>query len=322
MDAGRIDLNLLLVLQAVGQERNVTRAARRLGLSQPAVSSAVARLRQALGDPLFVRSSGGMAPTPRARRLLESVDAAMGLIRQGLQEGESFDSAQSRTSFTLLASEIGERHFLPSLMARLRRTAPHVRVQVRQVSGGSYGAALETGLADLLIGHLSQPLSSLRSRRLFSDRFVCMVRQGHPVLDQPLTLERYLALDHVVITRRGARDGMVTAALARLGGERRVAIAVPHFTAAPAIVAATDLAATVPAQLVRLHAEGEVAGVALPFDVPPIDVGLYWHERLQGDAANQWLRRTFVELFAASSQDPGHDPDGRPRHAAACPSIA
>ena len=302
MDANRIDLNLLQVLQAVDQERNITRAARRLGLSQPAVSSAVARLRQALGDPLFVRSSDGMSPTPRARRILDAVDAAMGLIRQGLHEGGTFDPRTAATGFNLLLSDIGEFVYLPRLLARVQAEAPCIQIHVRQLFGGTYGNALETGLADLAVGHLSRPLSSLRARRLFSDGFVCMVRQGHPVLDAPLTLERYLALSHVVITRRGARDGMVASALAGIGAERRVALAVPHFTAAPAIVAGTDLAVTAPGKLASLHAGLGVVGVELPFAVPRIEVGLYWHERLHHDAASQWLRRIFIELFAEDAR--------------------
>jgi DNA-binding transcriptional LysR family regulator len=298
MDDKGIDLNLLRVMQAVDQEGSVTQAAQRLGLSQPAVSNALARLRRALGDKLFVRSTHGMEATPRARRVLEALDGAMGLIRQGLRDGTQFDPAHAREEFNLLTSDLGEIVYLPTLMAYLQRHAPLTQVRVRQLAHGGYAEALEAGLADLAVGYLPHPRSSLRSRRLFSDHFVCMVRSGHPMLDAPLTLDSYSALRHVVVSRRAAREGLLTPALAALGVERSVALVVPHFLAAPAIIAVSDLAVTVPSGLARLYGRSGVVGVPLPFAVPPIELALYWHERLQDDAASRWLRGVFVELFA------------------------
>jgi DNA-binding transcriptional LysR family regulator len=148
------------------------------------------------------------------------------------------------------------------------------------------------------VGYLPHPRSSLRARRLFSDRFVCMLRAGHPVLDAPLTLDGYLALRHIAVSRRDGREGLLTPALAALGVERRIALVIPHFLAAPAVVAASDLAVTVPSGLARLYAGAGVVGIPLPFAVPPIELALYWHERLQDDAAHRWLRGVFVDLFA------------------------
>jgi DNA-binding transcriptional LysR family regulator len=298
MDDKGIDLNLLRVMQAVDQEGSVTQAAQRLGLSQPAVSNALARLRRSLGDKLFVRSTHGMEATPRARRVLDALDGAMGLIRQGLRDGVHFEPARAAEEFNLLISDLGEIVYLPTLMAYLQHHAPLARVRVRQLARGGYAEALEAGLADLAVGYLPHPRSSLRSRRLFSDHFVCMVRAGHPMLDAPLTLERYAALRHVVVSRRAAREGLLTPALAALRVERSVALVVPHFLAAPAIVAVSDLAVTVPSGLARLYGRAGVVGVPLPFAVPRIELALYWHERLQDDAANRWLRGVFVELFA------------------------
>lgn len=298
MDASDVDLNLLRVMQAVDQEGSVTRAAQVLGLSQPAVSNTLARLRRALGDPLFVRSSQGMEATPRARRVLDALDAAMGLIRQGLRDRAEFDPTRTTEEFNLLVSDLGEMIFLPALMAHMQRHAPMARIRIRQLARGGYAEALEAGLADLAVGYLPHPRSSLRSRRLFLDSFVCMVRRGHPVLNAPLTLDRYTGLSHVAVSRRGAREGLVTTTLAALGVERRIALAIPHFAAAPGVVAASDLAVTVPGSLMRLCAGSGVVGVALPFASPSIELALYWHERLHEDAAHQWLRATFVTLFA------------------------
>ena len=297
MDADRIDLNLLRVMRAVDQDGSVTRAAQRLGLSQPAVSNAIARLRRALGDPLFVRSSHGMEATPRARRVLDALDAAMGLIRQGLRDGAGFDPASAEESFNLLLSDLGEIVYLPRLMAHIQAHAPRVALQVRQFSSGGYAEALEAGLADLAVGYLSNPRSSLRSRKLFSVRFRCIVRAGHPVLDGPLTLDRYAALSHIAVSRRGGREAMVTTALAALGIERRIALVVPHFFATPAVVAATDLAVTVPANLAQLYEGRGIVSLDLPFAVPAVELALYWHERMHEDPANRWLRTAFVDLF-------------------------
>ena len=298
MDAAGIDLNLLRVMQAVDQEGSVTRAAQRLGLSQPAVSNALARLRRALGDPLFVRSTLGMEPTPRARRVLVALDGAMGLIRQGLRDSDAFDPASATDTFNLLISDLGELIYLPPLLAHLQAHAPSIQIQVRQLARGGYAEALEAGLADLAVGYLPHPRSSLRARRLFSDRFVCMVRTGHPVLDAPLTLERYAALSHIAVSRAGGREGVVTAALAALGVERRIALVIPHFAAAPGVVAASDLAVTVPSNMIGMYAAAGVAGIEVPFALPPIELALYWHERLHEDAGSRWLRALFVELFA------------------------
>lgn len=300
MDASSIDLNLLRLMQVVDQEGSVTRAAQRLGLSQPAVSNGLARLRRALGDPLFVRSSSGMEPTPRARRVLEALDSAMGLIRLGLRDDVEFDPAVATDEFSLLVSDLGELTYLPRLMQHVQQNAPGCRLRVRQLARGGYAEALEAGLADLAIGYLPQPRGSLRSRRLFTDCFVCMLRTGHPALEHPLTLERYLALSHVAVSRAGGREGLVTATLAGLGAERRIALVIPHFAAAPGVVAGTDLAVAVPSQLADVYAGTGVVTIPLPFDVPRIEIALYWHDRLQEDPASRWLRGVFVALFGRS----------------------
>jgi DNA-binding transcriptional LysR family regulator len=299
LDADGIDLNLLRVMQAVDQEGSVTLAALRLGLSQPAVSNALARLRRTLDDPLFVRSTGGMEATPRARRVVDALDAALGLIRQGLRDDTAFEPGRSTETFDLLMSDLGEVVFLPRLMAHMREHAPLATVRTRQLARGSYAEALEAGLADLAVGYLPQARGSLRSRRLFSDQFVCMVRAGHPVLDGPLTLERYAKLSHLSVSRRGNQEGLVTSALAAVGVERRVALVLPHFAAAAGVVLASDLAVTAPRRLLETHAGTGMVGIALPVVVPGIDLALYWHERLHDDTAHKWLRELFVKLFAA-----------------------
>ena len=298
MDEDGIDLNLLRVMQVVDHEGSVTRAARRLGLSQPAVSNALARLRRSLGDPLFVRSTSGMEATPRARRVLHALDAAMGLIRLGLRDGTQFDAARTQEEFSLLISDLGETMYLPTLMAHLGVHAPRARIRVRQLASSDYAEALEAGLADLAVGYLPHPRSSLRFRPLFTDRFACFMRHGHPSANETaLTLERFSALSHVVVSRKGGREGLVSEALEAAGVRRHVSLVVPHFSAAAAVVAVTDLAATLPSTMMPLFGGANLVSVPLPFNIPQIDLSLYWHERVQEDAASRWLRSVFVTLF-------------------------
>jgi len=301
MDTDGIDLNLLRVMQAIDQEGSVTLAASRLGLSQPAVSNALARLRRMLDDPLFVRSSAGMEATPKARRVVAAMDAALGLIRQGLRDGAAFDPVSAQDEFSLLMSDLGELVLLPRLMAHLQVHAPHVTVRTRQLSASSYAETLEAGLADLAIGYLPRARSSLRSRLLFSDEFACLVRPGHPILGEPFTLDRYAGLSHVAVSRRGRVEGLVTTALANAGVERRLALVLPHFAAAPGVVLASELAATAPRRLLGVMSGTGLVGLPMPLPMPTIELGLYWHERSQEDAAHRWLRSTLVRLFAATA---------------------
>lgn len=297
MNEDAIDLNLLRVLKAIEVEGSVTAGAQRLGLSQPAVSNALGRMRRILGDPIFVRSTTGMQATQRGRRLLASFDAAMGLIRQGLHDGRSFDPDTSTAQIVVLVSEMGELALLPSLTHALAVRAPALRLSVRQLSRTQHAVELEAGLADLAIGFIAAPRRSLRVRRLFQDRFVCMMRAGHPATTDPLTLERYLALSHIAVSRHG-RERVVTDALIARGAERRIALTIPHFTAAPMIILRSDLVVTVPQRLVEIFEPMGIIGRELPFPIPKLTLSIYWHEQQTTNPANQWLRSLFVELFA------------------------
>ncbi|MCW5770094.1 MAG: LysR family transcriptional regulator [Rhodospirillaceae bacterium] len=298
MDITELDLNLLLVFQTIHREQNVTRAAARLGLSQPAVSSALARLRRILGDPLFVRSRQGMQPTMRARQLLQPIDQGLGLISQGLQQHTGFDPKRSEASLTLLVSDIGEIVYLPPLVNRIRSLAPGMRLRVRQLSQNRYAEALESGAADLAIGFIASLRSSYRYRRLFSDHFVCIARSDRPGLGNTIRAQQFLEAEHVVMSRAGDFDSVVTKALARLGYRLKIAVSVPHFHAIPAIVARTDLVAVVPHALARLAGESSpIKIVPLPFHIPSLQVGLHWHARCHDDPANRWLRKVMIELL-------------------------
>jgi molybdate transport repressor ModE-like protein len=301
MNEETIDLNLLRVMKAIELEGSVTAGAQRLGLSQPAVSNALGRMRRVLDDPVFVRSTGGMQATPRGRRLLAAYDAAMGLIRRGLTEGGIFDPASTSSRFVLLLSDVGELVFLPPLMQALAARAPGLHIQARQLARTEHAPALEAGLADLAVGYIASPRGSLRVRPLFQDRFVCMMRTGHPAANEPLTLDRYLDLSHVAVSRHGP-ERLVANALIGMGAERKTVLSIPHFAAAPTIILRSDLVVTVPSRLVGVFAALGVTSRELPFAVPVLSLSLYWHERQTDDPASRWMRALFVELFAPASR--------------------
>jgi DNA-binding transcriptional LysR family regulator len=292
------DLNLLVAFDALVAEGNVTRAAERVGLTQPAMSHALARLRKVVGDPLFLRTPQGMTPTPRAVELVEPVRRALAEIDRALHQQNRFDPGAAKRSFTLATVDFGSLVVVPPLLARLRRDAPGVDLVVRQLRTEAIEKQLAEGEVDVAIGVLYDENEAWRmSRRLFDDRFVCVLREGHPALAGPLTLDAFCALDHALIAPRGRRGGFVDTALARLGRRRRVALCIPHFLAAPIVVAQSDLILTLPERIAKSFA------AILPLRIvdPPLEVegfstSAFWHELAARDPAHAWLRQTIVDV--------------------------
>lgn len=295
------DLNLLVAFDALVAEGNVTRAAERVGLTQPAMSHALARLRKVVGDPLFLRTPQGMTPTPRAVELVEPVRRALAEIERALHQPHRFDPAGAQRTFTLACVDFGSLVVLPPLLARLRKEAPGVDLVVRQLRNESIEKQLADGDVDLAISVLyGQDDAWMVSRRLFDDRFVCVLREGHPALAAPLDLDAFCALDHALIAPRGRRGGFVDTALARLGRRRRVALAIPHFLAAPIVIAGSDLILTLPERIARSFA----AMLPLRIVDPPLEVegftmSAYWHELAARDTAHAWLRGLVVDVCRA-----------------------
>jgi DNA-binding transcriptional LysR family regulator len=307
MDLGKVDLNLLVVFDAVIRERNVTRAGQRLGLSQPAVSAALARLREIFGDPLFIRTSTGVTPTQRAQQLVEPVGTALLLIRDALEEQCRFDPLKSRREFNLFTMDIGEARFLPKLVRHLHGIGSSMCVTATTLSKDPV-AGFETGAIDLALGYwpsFSRRLG-FRQERLFDDTFVCICRADHPGLGEPLTIEDYVRHPHVVVAAQGKTDGPIERALSHHGLTRRIAARVPHYLSAPAIVAQSDLIATMPANILgELGLTGSLRIMTLPFRVSTFPVTLYWHRRAQKDAALQWMCALICRLF--QQQEPATD---------------
>lgn len=281
-----LDLNLLHVFQAVHETRHVGRAAERLGLSQPATSHALTRLRLALGDPLFVRASGGVAPTAKASQFARQVDAALKLLDAAIHEAEAFDPARSRRRFTVHMSDIGADEFLPQMMAAVGEQAPGVQLEAVQLEPAAIGPALEDGRLDLALGYLPT-LVGTEHAPLLEERYVVLLRRDHPLaggLTDRAALERLdfiLVKSHVEPAR----------ALHTLGLEPRIRLALPHFMVVPAILAATDLAVILPLRPAQRFARLHDLQVAEPdLGLPPFTVAMHWNWRFQHDPGHRWLR--------------------------------
>lgn len=291
----RIDLNLLVTLDALLAEHNVTRAAARLHLSQPAVSVQLARLREVFADPLLLPGPRGMRPTARADELREPLRQALAALRQAVVPASPFDPARSGHTWRVVASDYGESTIVLPALAGLRAVAPGARLAVLELNPPVLARQLEQGDIDLAFHIAGEAPANLRRRALFTERYVLAGRAGHPRLKRRPTLAQFCRLEQAVVSPDGGGfRGATDAALARHGLARNVVLSVPHFLFLEAALASTDLVAMLPARLVRgsrvLHA------VEPPLEVPGFEMLMLWHERVHRDPAHQWLR----EHIAAS----------------------
>ena len=294
-----LNLNLLLVLDALCREQNVTRAAKRLGLTQSAVSNALAQLRQVLGDPLFVRARRGVVPTERALSLAGPVRQALSIVESALAAGSGFEASTSSRTFVIAASDYTEYVVLPRLLRRLEREAPGVRLEVRSWGRHEVPPALESGEVDLMLGYYGALPPGHHEQSLFQEEYVCIVRRSHPSVRRRLTLKRYLELSHVLVTQLPGGLGSVDAALARLGLARRVGARVSHFLMVPHLVAVTDMVAALSRRVAEPAAKRlNLSLFAPPLALPKSTVGQVWHERTSSDAGNSWLRSVVSEVCA------------------------
>lgn len=293
-----VDLNLALVLHALLTEKSVSRAGKRLGLSQSATSHALARLRNVLGDPLVIRTRHGVSPTSRAETIAEPLGAAIALLERALLPPATFEPSTAVRRFRIGATDYAELLLLPKLIATLDREAPRVDVWMRPFGEGSI-ADLRRGELDLVVGVVSpgDVPSSVRTRRLLDDRLVCVVRRGHPLARGRLTLARFAAAKHALVAPRAKPGGPVDDALAARGLERRVAVAIPHFLVAPHVVAETDVVLTLAERIARHFARLlPLRVLEPPLDLPPVQLSMLWHERHDVDPGHAWIRETLARL--------------------------
>lgn len=305
MNLESIDLNLLRVLDALLVERHVTRAAKRLGLSQPATSHALSRLRDTLGDQLLVRTPKGLALTPRATEIATPLRAALTSLEQAVA-GAGFDPATAKRTFQIATIDYGSFVLVPGLLERVQREAPGVDLWVRAVREDPC-EQLATGEADVVVGPLPMipARASIHARRLYEERFVCMARKGHPRVRKGLDLATWASLPHILVAPRGAPGGVVDEVLAKHGLARRVALAVPHFLVAPHVVAGSDLVVTIGSRVAAAFVDMlPVKIFDPPVPIPGFEVKLAWHERTHNDPGQRWLRALIVDLYRETVRRP------------------
>lgn len=292
-----IDLNLLRVFDAVHRTRNVSRAADLLDLTQPAVSQGLTRLRLLIKDPLFVRASGGVQPSPKAERLAPAVRSALELLEQALSESVEFDPLQSAKTFRIHMSDIGEARFLPDLMVALRQRAPGIRIETTPFPHADIGAGLDSGKIHFAIGFLPG-VKETRRVELLQDRYIVLLREGHPLVKRHNaqdTIEDLRALEFAAV--RSHSETLRILQLLKL--EDRMRLSAAHFLALPAIVKATDLGVVMPRNIARgFSEEGGYAIVEPGFPLRDFTVSLHWSHRFETDPANRWMRDMLTQLFA------------------------
>lgn len=304
MNIDQLDMNLLRLFESVYRLGSVSRAADALGLSQPAASQSLTRLRLALGDALFVRTGGSMRPTLRAERLASVVQPAIAAIQDVLREDDSFNPSRSTMTLRLHMSDIGEARLLPELVAALHREAPGIRVQTAPLPHAQIADALETGAIHFALGFLPS-VSGTERMELLTDRYAVLVRAGHPLLaakQKPTKVKDLRRLEFVAVRSHSETFRI----LQELGLDSRLVLTSEHFLAVPAIIERTDLAVVMPrAVALRFINTERYALLSNTLPRSTFTVSLHWSHRFNLDPAHQWMRRLFVELFTKNEPDVG-----------------
>lgn len=306
MNLHRIDLNLLVYLDALLRERNVTQAAQQLNLSQPAMSNGLRRLRVLFDDPLLVRTSGGMTPTERALELQPLVRDALSHIDRAVQPRAAFKPAEARGVFRIMASDYAESTLLPKVLGTLRRDAPGITLDIMTPSDVSF-LDVELGKIDMVINRFDNMPQSFHQINLWNDSFSCLLSPNHPLLED-FTLEAYLNADHVWVSKTGMgvgvgvnpddvqRLGWVDAALARLGKKRQIRVFTRHYQAAMTLAEQNDLVVTLPTRAAMLKRDNpRLVRRDPPLDIPPLELKMAWSPLLQHHPGNRWLRQLIKE---------------------------
>ncbi len=299
MNVGDMDLGALIAFDAVRRHGSVSIAAEELGLAQPTLSNRLRSLRAALGDPLFVRTSEGMVPTPFAAELGRHVAQALSLIDQGLRQQRAFEPSRENRTFTLIMTDIAEAILLPPLLERCTEDAPEIRFRTLRLSIKEMVAALQSGDVDLAIGFIPELGAGIYQQLLFRSEYVCIAGAKHPFIGQTIDRESFLRARHAVAEARGTGHHVVEKILDREGVRQQIGVRVPSFLALPMIVSASEMIATVPRPLDRiLSGAARLKRLEHPLDMPAIEVKQFWHERYHDDPANKWLRGRLREVFS------------------------
>jgi DNA-binding transcriptional LysR family regulator len=318
-----LDLNLLKVFDEVMTERNLTRAAGHLAMTQPAVSNALKRLREALNDDLLVRSGYGVEPTPRALEVWPAVRAALDTLQEALRPGQGFDPAGSRETFVIAMADATAASLMPPLMRHFENTAPGASIRARPLLSRDPRDALASGELDLAVGYFPAAIAAIdhatmqagapdpvSHRRLYDGEYVCVMRADHPLIRAGVSLDTYCAARHVLVSFSGRPYGFVDEALSALGRRRRVVLTVNEFFTAAQVVAQTDLLTILPHHFIASTGiSRQLAWRKLPLEMPVVHVDMLWHRRHQNRQAHEWLRQ---QVAQAARDVYGEPPPTRP----------
>jgi len=293
----KYDLNLLPVLLVMMEERNVTRAAERLGITQPALSNALNRLRETLNDPLFIRERYGMRPTPMAEQLAEVVAASLGAIDKVILGQQDFDPRHATRLFTLAPNSSVEFVMMPTIVARLRTTAPGIRLRLTPFGNDIAETGVISGNTDMVLGRIVEPPDNLVVQHLMDEGLACVVRADHPEVTDELSAEQYEQLRHVNVLPPGRMRAGLYQALEQRGLRRQVAVSVTHFLAVPEMIVVTDYCATLPRLICQqLAKDPRLKVLPAPVDLGTFPVEMGWHARYRDDPAHRWLRSLMIEV--------------------------
>lgn len=300
MHISKVDLNLFTVFDAIYTEGSVTRASQQLNLTQPAISHALARLRLIFDDPLFVRQGHVMVSTPLARRIIESVRSALRGLEVTLADAGKFDPSSANKQFNLALRDVLEASLLPPLMKNISQQAPKITLAAIQVERRELVSELAAGTIDLAIDMLLPLPNEIQRQKIVQDTTVVIARKGHPAIEnkKKLDLDSYLKAEHILASSRRKGMGLEDFELSRLGLQRRIRLRCQHYFAACRVVSQTDLLLTMPerfARIVNEHFDNQI--LALPLPMPSWDVYLYWHQNVENDPANRWLREQVAQAF-------------------------
>ncbi len=297
MNIRDIDLNLLAVFEAIYIEENISRAADKLGISQPAMSNALKRLRETLNDPLFVRSSGSMLPTPRAEELSGPIQSALQLIQSSLEKQPDFDYSSAVHTFGIAMSDYSEAVILPLLLQWLEKSAAGISVKIYPIEGGNLTKALTKGKIDLAIGRIPFLEEGFRTQRLFDEKFVSLVRNNHSEIKDKITSKHFLKFPYITITPRHSLRTIIEKYMSKEGQKCSNVIQTPNTLSMPYMVAETDYIAICPLRIARKYAKNlDLKILDLPFECSTSVINQFWHERFHKQPSHQWLRKTIYDL--------------------------
>lgn len=291
----RLDLNLVRVFVAIYETGSVTAAAERLFVTQPTVSYGLTKLREALGDPLFTRGPNSMVPTVVGELTYKKFVSAMASIDSAMDMTKHFDPGTSTQRFRIAMTDIGALIFLPPILQRIQSEAPDVELEVVQVAVNEIAGWLAAGKVDAAVGNHTVLQVPGKSHRLFSERYVCLLRKDHPEIRDKLTLEKFLAARHVLVSTPFSGHRLVEDMLRQQGVSRKISVRIPHFTILPQLLATSDLLVTMPSRVARLfESSAPLRSLDLPIDIPPFEVRVFWHEHQDDNAGHRWLREIII----------------------------